>query len=239
MHSTCGLIHAADDRSLMETLEALPHIARSTRAFIGDRPYRIGPSNIGMPFNPYGSATTANPDNRRVTMAQVDPRQRGLFAAAWATGYVAALAPCGVASISLFAPAGEFGIVHHPMPYAMPGFETAPASAVYPAFHVLAGFAHVAGAVALATASSDATRVQAIACRSGGRTLLWLANLTPEPQKVSVAGIAGPADAVALDEASFAEAVADPHFGQRSTGRVGAELALAPHSVVRVSAPSG
>jgi hypothetical protein len=236
MHSTCGLIHAADDRSLMETIEALPHIARSTRAFIGDRDYRVGPSNIGMPFNPYGSATTANPQNGRVTMAEIDPRQRGLFAAAWAAGYVAALAPSGVASISLFAPAGEFGIVHHPMPYAMPGYEAAPAGTVYPAFHVLAGFAAVAGATALAVTSSDATRVQAIACQSGGRTLLWLANLTPEPQKVSLSGLAAPADALALDEASFAEAAADPLFGRRSTGRAGAELTLAPHGVVRLSA---
>jgi hypothetical protein len=237
MHATCGLIHAADDRSLMETIEALPHIARSTRAFIGDRAYRVGPSNIGMPFNPYGSATTANPQNGRVTMAEIDPRQRGLFAAAWAAGYVAALVPSGVASISLFAPAGEFGIVHHPMPYAMPGYETAPAGTVYPAFHVLAGFAAVAGAAALAVTSSDATRVQAIACRSAGRVLLWLANLTPEPQKVSLSGVAAPADALALDEASFADAV-DPLFSRRSTGRIAAELTLAPHGVVRLSAPA-
>jgi hypothetical protein len=192
-----------------------------------------------MPFNPYGSATTANPENRRVTMAEVDPRQRGLFAAAWATGYVAALAGSGAASISLFAPAGPFGIVHHPLPDAVPGFETAPAGTVYPAFHVLAGFAAVAGAAALATSSSDATRVQAVACRSHGRVLLWLANLTPRPQPVSLAGLATPADAMVLDEGSFAEAVADPHFGQRRTGRAGAELTLAPHGVVRLSAPAG
>jgi hypothetical protein len=192
-----------------------------------------------MPFNPYGSATTANPGNGRVTMAEVDPRQRGLFAAAWAAGYVAALAPSGIASISLFAPAGEFGIVHHAMPYAMAGFDQAPAARVYPAFHVLAGFAGVAGAPVLAASSSDPTRIQAVACCSGGRVLLWLANLMPEPQTVSVAGIAGPADAMVLDENSFAEAVADPQFGGRSTGRAGPELVLAPHAVVRLSAAAG
>jgi hypothetical protein len=80
--------------------------------------------------------------------------------------------------------------------------------------------------------------VQAIACRSGGRILLWLSNLTPEPQKVSLSGIAGQADALALDEASFAEAVADPLFGRRSTGRTAAELTLAPHGVVRLTAPA-
>ena len=55
---------------------------------------------------------------------------------------------------------------------------------------------------------------------------------------MSLSGIAAPADALALDGASFDEAAADPLFGRRSTGRVGAELTLAPHGVVRLSAPA-
>ena len=35
-HATNPIVHAADDDSVMETLEALPHITRSTRAIIGD-----------------------------------------------------------------------------------------------------------------------------------------------------------------------------------------------------------
>jgi hypothetical protein len=35
-HATCPIVHAADDRSVMQTLEALPFIARSARAFIGN-----------------------------------------------------------------------------------------------------------------------------------------------------------------------------------------------------------
>ena len=68
--------------------------------------------------------------------------------------------------------------------------------------------------------------------------MLWLANLTPEPQKVSLSGIAAPADALTLDEASFAAAAADPLFGRRSTGRIAEELTLAAHGVVRLSAPA-
>ena len=52
----------ADDRSVMQTLEALPFITRSARAFIGeDKSYRIGPSTIAMRQNPYGSRTFDNP----------------------------------------------------------------------------------------------------------------------------------------------------------------------------------
>src|SRR3546814_5720366 len=91
---TCALpisiVHAADDRSVIQTLEAIPHIVRSARAIVGAAPYRLGPSTIGMRQNPYGSRTMDNPDRGRVPMAGVDPRQDGRFAAAWALGYVAA-----------------------------------------------------------------------------------------------------------------------------------------------------
>ena len=63
-HATNPIVHAADDDSVMETLEALPHITRSARAIIGDRRYRIGPSTIAMRQNPYGARTMPNPRRR-------------------------------------------------------------------------------------------------------------------------------------------------------------------------------
>ena len=60
-HTTCSIVHAADDRSVMETLEALPAIIGSTRAMIGEKPYRIGPSAIAARMNPYGKGLLDNP----------------------------------------------------------------------------------------------------------------------------------------------------------------------------------
>ena len=96
-HATNPIVHAADDDSVMETLEALPHIARSTRAIIGAAAYRLGPSTIAMRQNPYGARTLPNPHGARLPMADDDPRQRGRFAAAWTAGYAAAIAPAGIA----------------------------------------------------------------------------------------------------------------------------------------------
>ena len=78
-HTTCAIVHAADDRSVMETLETLPSIIASTRAMIGGKPYRIGPSAIASRHNPYGKGTLDNPTNGRVCLTDKDPRQRGLF----------------------------------------------------------------------------------------------------------------------------------------------------------------
>jgi hypothetical protein len=65
-HTTCPNVHAADDRSVMETIETLPYQVRSTRGFMGNTAYRIGPSQLGCRENPYGNATTPNVDNGRV-----------------------------------------------------------------------------------------------------------------------------------------------------------------------------
>ncbi|MFC6461781.1 hypothetical protein ACFSYD_16625 [Paracoccus aerius] len=72
-HGLCPIVHAADDLSVMETLEAVPHILASARVIIGKRDYRLGPSTIAMRQNPYGSRTIPNLDRDRVCMADDDP----------------------------------------------------------------------------------------------------------------------------------------------------------------------
>jgi hypothetical protein len=91
-HATSAIVHAADDESVMETLECLPHVFGSARALIGSAGYRLGLVAIGMRSNPYGAATKENPEQVRMAMAHSDPRQRGLFGAAWALGALAATA---------------------------------------------------------------------------------------------------------------------------------------------------
>ena len=113
-NTTCPTVHAADDRSVMETMEALPYQILSTRSFMGDTPYRIGPSQLACRENAYGKATAPNPDNGRVCLSRIDPRQRGLFNAAWTLAYIAAFARGGVEAIALGAPTGPFGYIYRP-----------------------------------------------------------------------------------------------------------------------------
>ena len=67
-----------------------------------------------MRDNPYGEAPMENPGNIRQAMNRIDPRQRGLFAAAWALGYFAHMARGGAAAVTLGGGVGEFGLVHAP-----------------------------------------------------------------------------------------------------------------------------
>src|SRR5277367_3487185 len=63
--TTSALVHAGDDRSVTESLESLPHTTKSVRNIVGERPYVVGPSAIGMRDNPYGQAPMPNPGNIR------------------------------------------------------------------------------------------------------------------------------------------------------------------------------
>lgn len=99
-HATCPIVHAADDRSVMASLRAVPHILRSARAIYPAIPYRLGPISIGMRQNPYGSRTMSNPDRGRIPMAAHDPRQDGQFAAAWTIGYAAMTEEAGLDTLT-------------------------------------------------------------------------------------------------------------------------------------------
>jgi hypothetical protein len=230
MHTSCPIVHASDDRTVTENLEALPHIIRSVRAFADGTPYRAGPAAIGARDNPYGAASTPNPDNGRYALAYMDPRQRGLIAAAWYAGYAAHMARGGVDAVTMAAPVGEFGVVCTGMEYAQPWFDEADAL-VYPAWHVLKAMGAASGAPMLTTEPADGTRVQSLAWREGGRTLLLLVNLTGDSQRVTVEGAAGTGELSVLDESSFVGACRNA--GDLPVGRQSLEaLVLRPYAVL-------
>jgi hypothetical protein len=184
------MVHASDDITAMENLEALPHIIKSTRAFAGDLPYRVGPSTIGARDNPYGAASSPNPRNGRVALARMDPRQRGLLGAAWNLGYVAHMARGHVEAVALSAPVGEFGAIYAAMDYPQPWFDQL-GGGVYPVYRVIKGLAAAAGKPMLRTELSDGASVQAVAYQDQEKTIIWLANLTGEPQQVAIEGFEG------------------------------------------------
>ena len=97
---TTAIVHAADDRSVRETLESFPAVFASARALAAALPLHLGLVSIAMRSNPYGSATAPNPDHRRLAMATDDPRQQTPFAAAFALGAIAEAARAGIASLA-------------------------------------------------------------------------------------------------------------------------------------------
>ena len=238
-HTTCAIVHAADDRSVTETIECLPYVIQSVRALFGDTAYRVGPGGIGARANPFGPDSPPNSGLARITMTRADPRQRGLLGAAWHLGYAARMAEGGVDQVILGSPVGDFGLIHHGPASVAPDYD----GAVYPAYHVMRGIYRASGAARRATESSAPREVQALAYRTNGGEMdggitLWLANLTGEPQRVEIAGleVAG-ARLSLLDEDSFGLCVAGPDGFEGNAGMVsGTGLTLTPYAVARLEA---
>lgn len=211
-HATCPIVHDADDRSVMQSLEALPFILRSARAIIGAHtPYRIGPSTLGMRHNPYGSRTMPNPRGNRVTMTGNDPRQRGLFAAAWMVGYAARLGEADIEAFTGAALTGDFGLLDED-------------GRARPVFHAASILAEIGGWQRVGCGSSHEDRVLALAACSGkGTHTVLLANLTAQDQSVE---LPGSGEAIVLDETTMDGPHAQPY---------NSSLTLRPYAVARLS----
>lgn len=200
--TTTPVVHAADDASVMETLQSLPHILSSARALADGLPLLIGPTGIGARLNPYGQGPSLNDPEDREGMAARDPRQRGLFAAAWTVGYVTRIAPFAPARFAFGAPTGPFGLISTGQGYGRPFWDDRPDGAFYPLYHVARILAAAAkGEVIEARTDSGIAR---LVWRKGGSRHALIANLTPAPLTLPATGFSAPKTSL-LDAATIAD----------------------------------
>lgn len=207
-HGTTAIVHAADDRSVIETIEALPQVLESASGLAADKPYRLGLVSIGMRSNPYGNDVAENPEQTRRAMAMHDPRQRGLFAAAFAVGALASMKNVAVDFVALGAPRGPFAITAQDQAVQRPYFDAAPDAVVYPIYHVVRATAAMSGRPRILIAGLP-TGIAAVATREESITNLIFANLGDGPTTVE---LPLGCEVLTLNTASFRDAVADPDW---------------------------
>ena len=236
IHPTCAIVHAADDRSVTETVETLPYIIRSGRSLFGDKPYCLGPVGIGTRTSPFGGPPSPNPRSGRVAMCRNDPRQRGLLGAAWHLGIAARAAAGGVTSVILGAPTGDHGLLHHPGETPQPWFDEH--GGRFPVWHVMRGVYAASGRARRATEVSVPREVQALAFETeAGGLELWLANLMGEERRVRLDGLGADTMRVAIAGRGELRRVpaADPDAldGVERIGGSADRLELRPYAVAR------
>jgi hypothetical protein len=211
-------VHAFDDTSIVETIEAQEEVVRSARALAGGKPVVVSPVTLRMRSNPNATAPVAEAE---ALAAACDPRQSTRFTAAWTVGSLRAVAAGGAAAATYYELAGPRGILD--------------AAGVFPVYHVLADVcgwppaqpaggetAQPAGgetARFVPTRSSAPLEAEAVGLVAAGRLRLLVANLEPDRRRVVCRGLPpGRRFAIrVLDADTAAFAATDPAGFRRRT----------------------
>jgi hypothetical protein len=97
-------VHAFDNASLVENLEAQASTVHTARSFVGSRWIAVTPVTLRPRFIPANGAPV-----------EPDPRQSSPFNAAWTLGSIKYLAEAGANSITYYELTGKGGILGFPV----------------------------------------------------------------------------------------------------------------------------
>lgn len=234
-------VHAFDNLSLVETLAAQASTTESARQFIADRMLAVTPVTLKMRFNPNATGPEPEPEPGELP-APVDERQMSLFGAGWTAGSLKYLAESEAQSLTYYETTGWRGVMETEAGSPVPDkFQSLP-GAVFPLYHVLADVGEFAGGEIVPTRSSQPLRVDGLALRQEGWLRILIANLSAEPQQVTVQNLGQQVRLRTLDETNAQAAMQNPEefraqageWVQTSAGSL--LLRLRPYAVARLEA---
>jgi D-apionolactonase len=205
-------IHAYDDLSLMENLQAQPHTIATAQIFAAGTKYYVTPVTLRPRFNAVAVTEQEFPEDGRPR--QVDLRQPSLFGAAWTLGSIVALAGAGVDGLTYYDTQGPAGVVESPDGSPNPAEFCSQPDTPFPLAVVLADACGAAGRQIQELEGIDHGRLSGIAiapAADGADVTVLLANLSSDSIRVRIAapGAAYLARGRVLDESTFTAATSD------------------------------
>lgn len=232
-------VHAFDNSSLTETLEAQAVTVESTREFMDGLPIAVTPVTLLARFNPNATGPEPEPEPDELP-AQVDIRQMSLFGAGWTLGSIKYLFESGASSVTYYETSGWRGVMETATGSPLPDkFRSLPGT-VFPLYHILADVGEFAGGEVLVSKSSDSLKVEGVALRKNEKTRILLANLIPDPQQVNVENLADTVRVRHLNETNAHDAMASPETFRAETGALlqpnngTLELNLFPYAIAQI-----
>ncbi|CAN5804904.1 hypothetical protein BH23PLA1_BH23PLA1_20520 [soil metagenome] len=241
-------VHAFDDFSMIETLEAQPETVQSARNLSGGLPVVVSPITLRPRFNP--NATGADPEPSPGELpATVDPRQASLLGACWTLGSLAALIGDGVdaraSSLTYYETIGWRGVMESDDGPPLPDRFAAGPGEVFPMYHVFADVGEFSGGSVLSAQSFDPIGLTglALANADGDRLRVLLANLGAEARFLSVFGLGTMARVRLLDETNAEQAMRSPEDfradpgTELTTSNGSLTLELHPFALARIDSP--
>lgn len=203
-------VHADDELSLIEAIEAQRDVVVTARHFGNGLPVIISSVTLKPPFNQAATEEEAPPDPSALPLA-VDARQMSLFAAAWTVGSLRALAEGGAESVTYYETLGWRGLMEtmqgNPLPAKFPAWP----GMVFPMYWVFRGLAAADRSSIRPIDTDRPLHVDGFGFRSNGHPGLLLANLRPEAQPIVLTALpSGEARLMRLNEDTMVAAGANP-----------------------------
>ena len=179
-------VHAFDDRTLMENLEAQSTTIESGLQICPNGLF-LSPITLRPRFNPNATAAVQETSGR--LPSSVDPRQRTLIGACWAAGSLATLLRCyGVAALTYFETTGWRGLMETGRGSLLPDrFESFP-NELFPMYYVFEFLAGATSVLALG-AAPDGLAVIGLRDANGARRYL-IANIESVAKQVRCRSLA-------------------------------------------------
>ena len=104
------IVHDASDSGVLDTPNTLPYIISTLNSFTKDTPIHIGPITLGMHFNPYGEKLADNKEQKRLEMAEFDPRHDSLISLNWSIAVLSQIVSKNTKYITYTSLTGVHGI---------------------------------------------------------------------------------------------------------------------------------
>jgi D-apionolactonase len=193
-------VHAFDDRSLMENLEAQAATVESARQFC-EQGVVLSPITLRPRFNPNATSKTTEPEGQ--LPSAVDRRQRTMVGACWMAGSLASLLPCeGVVSLTYFETTGWRGLMETDLGSPLSAKFASSPKEIFPLYYVME---FVSGASSVLLLSNPPLEgVSALGLRDrDGSTRYLLANLEPVPRRIRCGSAAKDIDLRILSETNI------------------------------------
>ena len=235
-------VHADDDLTLVENLEAQAATVQNAKRLSGGRPLAITPVTLKPRFSASATGPEIPPEPGELPPS-VDARQPTLFAAAWTLGSVKYLAESGASSVTYFETTGWRGVIERETGSQLAeranNFPSLP-GAVFPVWHALADVGEFANGEVLRTPSSDALKVIGLTLQQAGRRRTLIANLTADTQVARLAYGDTRVWVKRLNDGNLREAMLAPEaFRAKAGDELRAEngelrFLLQPHELLRL-----
>lgn len=135
----CPQIHAFDDDSLVENLEAQKYVIESAIAKFPSKPIYVSPVTLKQRFNIVATTEYLSKDTDELP-AQVDLRQNSIFAAQWLLGSLKFLSQSGADLVTYFESVGRCGFIHGDFQPPIPEKFKSNLGDIFPIYYLLKEF---------------------------------------------------------------------------------------------------